>query len=148
MLQESANTTQPISQGPQGLGAYWSGQRSKSRELGAASASTLVQRRCCVCGFCLWAWLLAMFTAAWRAFLNIQEGGGLPRSVHRACCHPTWLYPYDFCCPICTADWTVIWPSAFPYPVQSLCPGATLTGWESKIMNSLKKCTRGPKVHH
>lgn len=42
MLKESVNTTQLIFQGPQGLGgADRSGQRSKPRELGAASASTL-----------------------------------------------------------------------------------------------------------
>ena len=36
MLKESVNTTQPMSQGPQGLGgADLSGQRSKPRELGA-----------------------------------------------------------------------------------------------------------------
>lgn len=66
----------PLSQYPGGRrvwGAYWSGQRSEPHGMGAASASTLVQQRCLVCGVCLWAWLLAMFTAAWLFSLPLTS---------------------------------------------------------------------------
>lgn len=114
--------------------------REKPHDLGAASASTLALLRYCTAFAC---GLAAMFTVAWLLSLPflIPKKEVYPGVFTRACYHPIWFHPM-----VCTAGWTATWPSASTYPVQSLCRAATLTGyWESKIMKSLKKWTRGSK---